>query len=347
MVVQQVDRVVDRQPEQGRSEGEGDAVELPVDEAAHRGRREDPEHARQQRETEAPRAAQGEQQDRADPDEGKARDLHGVAPGAGLSRDDVAREAALAELEGAAVLGVDPLEGRPHVAEQRGLHARVEARGAGREEEDRVAPVAGDELAFGYAQGRLHAPEALEEAPEGAERVGRGHLREQRPGRQAEVAAQAPGFLAQALVREQLRDFALGLVREEQQAPREVELVDAPRELGVGAAAQPGDGGVAPQRVGQRAPPGDGGRLVGPPDGEDHGPGQLGVAQHAGEHGLLVALRVGEEGGDVRREADPRQRVRGHRRHRDGQQQRSAAPAHGAAASASPVPNSAASSSGV
>ena len=125
--------------------------------------------------------------------------------------------------------GVDALEGGANLPLQRSLGAGVEARGAGREEDDRVAAVAGQELAALDAQRGLHGAQPLEEPPEGAEGIRRRDLLEQRPRRRSEIGAQGARLLAQPGFGDERRDLALGVVREEQEAPRKVDLVDLPR----------------------------------------------------------------------------------------------------------------------
>ena len=200
MVVQQVDRVVDREPEERRSERERDAVELAVDEKSDGRGAEKPEDAGQERQQQALAGAEREQQDGAHAGEGDSRDPGGIPPCPRLAGYDVAVEPAALELEGAAVGGVDALEGCLQVGEERPLHPRIEARSPRREEEDGVAPVARDELAVGDPEGVLRPGQALEHAAEAAERVGGHDLREERRDRERELAPEVPGLVAQPLL---------------------------------------------------------------------------------------------------------------------------------------------------
>jgi hypothetical protein len=263
VVIEQVDRVVDREAQQRGAEGEGQAVELSVVEQPDRRGDQDAEHARQQRQGQAGRGAQRAEQDRCHAQERDARDPERVALGAFLACHHVAGEPALLEHESAAVGGVDLLEGRGDVAQQRTLGGGVETRLPGGEDQDGMAPVARQELTLLDAQRRLRAAQAFQQAAEGAERIGWRHLREQRSGGGGEIAAELTGALAESVVREQPGDLALRRVREEQQAPREVELEDLARQLRVGPAAQPGERRVTAQRLVEGAPRGDGAGLVG------------------------------------------------------------------------------------
>jgi hypothetical protein len=328
VVVQEVDRVVDRETEERRAEGERDPVELAVHEQPHGRGEEQPEDAGEEREQQALARAQREQQDRAHADERDARHPHRVAARARLAGHDVAVEPAALEHERAAVRGVHALERGRDVREQRALRPAVEARFLRREEDHGVAAVARDELPAHDAERVLRAGQSVEHAPECAERVGRHDLGQERRGGQGELAAQPPRLLAQSLLGEKPRQLGLRRVGEEEEAAREVGLVDLTRQLRVRAGAHRGERRVPAQLRGQRAARGDCRRLVGRLDREDHRAGDLGVAQHSREQRLLAAARSGEEVGDVGAEAEPRRDERDERREQRRDEEREPPAAH-------------------